>query len=88
MEVECERLNTGKQEEGEGLLTSVVSTDSAEFTVSTGDTGLDGDLVSDLEVGNSLTQLDNFTGGFVARSAGVPDLEEGGEDGCEGQNER
>jgi hypothetical protein len=64
-----------------GMLTGIVSTGSASSTISpaTRDTGFDGDPVPDLKPGDTFTDGDDLSGGFVARTAFVGD-DHGGSD--------
>lgn len=57
------------------MLTGIVSTGSASSTISptTRDTGFDGDPVPDLKPGDTFTDGDDLSGGFVARAAFVGD---------------
>lgn len=63
------------------MLTGIVSTGSASSTVSpaTRDTCFDGDPVPDLKPGDTFTDGDDLSGGFVARAAFVSD-DHGGSD--------
>jgi hypothetical protein len=63
------------------MLTGIVSTGSTSSTVSptTRDTGFDGDPVSDLEPGDTFTDGNDLSGGFVSRAAFVGD-DHGGSD--------
>jgi hypothetical protein len=63
------------------MLTGIVSTGSASSTVSpaTRDTCFDGNPVPDLKPGDTFTDGDDFSGGFVPRTAFVGD-DHGGSD--------
>jgi hypothetical protein len=63
------------------MLTGIVSTGSASSTVSpaTRDTGFDGDPVPDLKPGDTFTDGDDLSGGFVPGTAFVSD-DHGGSD--------